>query len=213
MRHFLFSSLFLLFCSTAIAESSSPDRLIDQATSDLLSVIERAREYYDEEPNRYFDEIDGVIAPIVDFYAFSRGVMGKWGSKSYYSQLATDAEREEFDAQVTRFVEVFRGALVETYGKGLMAFAGEKVEVKPVSEKDLASGSVYVVQLIHAEGSPPHVIRYRMRRGKDGNWRMRNVILDEINLGLVYRNQFAAAVARHDGSIDKVIDGWRIANN
>lgn len=198
----------LLLASAAWSDDVSPDRLIDQATRDLLIVIEQGRGYYDEEPDRFFAEIERVIAPIVDFYAFSRGVMGNWGSKNYYKSLQSDGERENFDRRVERFSVVFRRALIETYGKGLMAFGGERIEVKPVPEGDLAAGNTYVVQLIYPEDSPPHVIKYRMRRDKKGQWRMRNVILDEINLGVVYRNQFAAAVTRHGGDIDKVIDSW-----
>ena len=51
-----------------------------------------------------------------------------------------------------------------------------------------------------------------MKRGGDGQWRMRNVILDEINLGKVYRNQFAAAAVKYKGDIDQVIDNWSVTD-
>ena len=108
---------------------------------------------------------------------------------------------------------MFRGALVETYGKGLLAFAGERLEVKPVGPEELERGDTYVVQLLHTREGGQHVIRYRMKRGGDGQWRMRNVILDEINLGKVYRNQFAAAAVKYKGDIDQVIDNWSVSEN
>jgi hypothetical protein len=36
------------------------------------------------------------------------------------------------------------------------------------------------------------------------------VIIEGINLGQTYRNQFAAAVDQNHGDIDKVITNWRV---
>ena len=46
-----------------------------------------------------------------------------------------------------------------------------------------------------------------------GDWRVRNVIVNGINLGLTYRNQFAEALRSpaNKGDIDKVIAGWTTA--
>ena len=61
----------------------------------------------------------------------------------------------------------------------------------------LASGEVYPVI-------------YSMFRSEDGAWRMRNIIVNGVNMGLTYRNQFSSAAtdARYGGDMDKVIDGW-----
>jgi len=40
---------------------------------------------------------------------------------------------------------------------------------------------------------------------------LRNVIIEGLNLGLIYQNQFTTAVATYDGDIDKVIDNWTVA--
>jgi phospholipid transport system substrate-binding protein len=220
MRAILLSAVLLLGLAPAMPQandsaapaavaSKAPDELIRDTTDRLLSTVESARDYYDDNPQRYFGEIESIITPIVDFYSFSRGVMGQWGSRAYYASLKSDAERQQFEDQVARFSEVFRASLVETYSKGLLAFGGEKIEVSPVSESDLDAGRTYVVQtIVPPDNSEPHVIRYLMRRDENG-WQIRNVILDEINLGRVYRNQFAAAVSKYNGDVDKVIENWK----
>ncbi|MEJ2090173.1 MAG: ABC transporter substrate-binding protein, partial [Gammaproteobacteria bacterium] len=45
---------------------------------------------------------------------------------------------------------------------------------------------------------------------EDGEWRLRNIIINGINMGLTYRNQFASAVndPKYGGDMDRVIDGW-----
>ena len=49
-----------------------------------------------------------------------------------------------------------------------------------------------------------------MRLGDDGSWRMYNIIINGINIGLTYRNQFASAMKapENNGSLDAVINGW-----
>jgi phospholipid transport system substrate-binding protein len=49
-----------------------------------------------------------------------------------------------------------------------------------------------------------------MALGSDGEWRVRNIIVNGVNMGLTYRNQFAGAMKDpvNGGSLDKVIDGW-----
>ena len=49
-----------------------------------------------------------------------------------------------------------------------------------------------------------------MVKDADGSWRIRNVIVYGINLGLQYRNLFDAVMMATStrGNIDKVIDGW-----
>ena len=40
-------------------------------------------------------------------------------------------------------------------------------------------------------------------------WRVRNVIVDGVNFGRTYRNQFASAMeSRGLGALDTVIDAW-----
>jgi phospholipid transport system substrate-binding protein len=51
---------------------------------------------------------------------------------------------------------------------------------------------------------------YSMALGKDQVWRMRNIIINGVNIGLTYRSQFASAVQdpQYGQSLDAVIDAW-----
>ena len=37
---------------------------------------------------------------------------------------------------------------------------------------------------------------------------LRNMIIDNINLGELYQKQFAAAMKKHNGDFAKVVDNW-----
>jgi phospholipid transport system substrate-binding protein len=47
-----------------------------------------------------------------------------------------------------------------------------------------------------------------MGQYKDGSWRLRNLIIETINLGEIYRNQFSALAQEVDDDLDVVISQW-----
>ena len=110
------------------------------------------------------------------------------------------------------FTKVFRQTMMNTYGKGLMAFNGEKITVLPLDEENMAKVAagdyVQVVQAIHGEDGSDTKIYYKLKPDSNGEWKMRNVVIDTINLGKVYQSQFASAVKDNDGDIDKAIIAW-----
>ena len=73
------------------------------------------------------------------------------------------------------------------------------------------SGSVGVRQHIYGERAKPYEVIYTLRRDAQGDWKLRNVIIEGLNLGRIYQNQFRTAVATYDGDIEKVIDNWTVA--
>jgi len=49
-----------------------------------------------------------------------------------------------------------------------------------------------------------------MRRDSNQVWRVQNLVIEGINIGLNYKTQFAAAMKdpQHGGDMNKVIDAW-----
>ena len=189
----------------------APDQIVSEATTQLLKVIEGARSYYDADPERYFSQIGTILDPMVDFDGMARLVMGKWGTSAYYNGMSSDAERQALKENADRFANAFRSSLIETYGKGVLAFSGERIEVLPISPADVASGRVYVIQKIHGKSAQPLVIKYFMvRRSPDEGWRLLNVLIGDVNIGMLYRSQFASAMQRYQDDMQQVIESWMI---
>lgn len=42
----------------------------------------------------------------------------------------------------------------------------------------------------------------------NGEWKVRNVIINGINIGKLFRDQFADAMQRNGNDLDKTINGW-----
>ncbi len=195
--------------ATAIAadsEHSEPYTIINNTTERVLSEIKEAEIYFDDDPERFYGRIDSILTEVTDFYSFSRSVMGVYASKRAMRAL-DDAGKQKLETQVERFVDKFHIGLVETYAKGLLKFSGERIEVvKPDSTDE--GDSAIIDQLIYGDGPQPYNVQYKMRRDRDGDWKVRNVTIESINLGKVFRSQFASEARKYNGDLDKVIDNW-----
>lgn len=193
----------------------TPHQVVEATTQSMLKVITDGKEYFEKDPDRFYREVEGVLGPIVDFDGFSRSVMGRYGGPQYFRSLKTPEDKKRYVDQVKRFSDTFKNGLVRTYGKGLLTFEGQKIEVVPPRQGDVdrikRGAAVDVTQLIHGSAESPYVVRYKMRQDrKTKEWKLRNVTIEDINVGQVYRSQFESAASKYDGNLDKVIDGWTV---
>ncbi len=197
----------------ASAAKTMPDAIVRDITDRLVVEIEEARGYYDTQPEKFYQKVDQIVSPSVDFLSFSRAVMGRYGTGAYYRELNSNQERENLKNQIVRFSNAVQERMVRTLSKGLMTFSGERIEVLPPDSTERQriqnKQSVSVTQLIYREQDKPLEVQFKLRPDKRGEWRMINVVLDNINLGKQYRDEFASKLRDYDGDIDKVIDYWR----
>ena len=192
----LFCGLVLLSALVAAA-ASDPRTLISQTADTLIGVIKEGKTYFDKDPQRFYSSVQKVLDPTIDFDTFSRGVM------AVYYKRATPAQREQFEA-------TFKSGLIRTYGKALLDFGDEKIVVLPAEHPSKQADRDSVKMEVHSKEGKVYPVIYSMRLGDDGSWRMYNIIINGINIGLTYRNQFASAMnaPENKGSLDAVINGW-----
>ncbi|ROS06109.1 phospholipid transport system substrate-binding protein [Sinobacterium caligoides] len=217
----LFNCLVVLSCfftsmSLQAAEAESdPAQVLERVGTELIAEIKLAKDYFPKDPERFYRRVDEVLGPYVDFTTFARNVMGDYGSSESYRRLNTDAEKKQFIERVRRFSATFKTGLIHTYAKGLLSFGGERLNIEPLTEQqrnNMAEGrSVDVVQRIYNKGAKPYEVHYKMRKNKAGQWKLRNVVVESVNLGSVYRQQFVSAIRAHNGDIDVVIDTWAVS--
>jgi len=181
--------------------------VVRDTTVQVMEVVVDAQQYVEEDPERYYRAVQGILDPVIDYRGFARSVMGPYASSERYRSL-DEAGREQLREQLDRFTEVMRLGLVRTYSKGLLAFGGSRIEVVQPPADASATSRVSVRQLIYNEEPEPYVVLYQMGLGKADGWKLRNVIIESVNLGEIYRNQFQAAARKHDGNLDRVIDSW-----
>ena len=188
----------------AIAEDiASPYELIKNVTEEVLAKIDSHRGRLEaggsdaereRHLNSFFDQIDATLTKVVDFEWIARNVMGPYGKS------ATPAQRASF-------AETFHSGLVQTYGRGLLSYSNQEIIVLPGSDDYTSKRKVSVRQEIRStEGNYP--LEYSMGLNKMGQWRVINVVINGINLGKTFRNQFVQAAQKNGGDIDAVIATW-----
>jgi phospholipid transport system substrate-binding protein len=190
-----------------MAQPPSAHEVVEDATQRVMTVVAEASEYADEDPERYYRQVQEILDPVIDFRGFARSVMGPYATSERYRSL-DEAGQARLRAQLDEFTEVMRLGLVRTYSKGLLAYSGSRIEVFAISDEEEASGRAAVRQLIYSGQTEPYVLLYQMGRDKSGQWQLRNVIIESVNLGEIYRSQFEAAARKYDGDLDAVIANW-----
>ena len=191
----------------AMAQQPSAHEVVEDATQRVMAVVAEASEYADEDPERYYRQVQEILDPVIDFRGFARSVMGPYATSERYRSL-DEAGQARLRAQLDEFTEVMRLGLVRTYSKGLLAYSGSRIEVFAISDEEEASGRAAVRQLIYSGQAEPYVLLYQMGRNKSGQWQLRNVIIESVNLGEIYRSQFESAARKYDGDLDAVIANW-----
>ena len=177
--------------------NADPIQVVSGLTDDMMAIIKNDGELFKKDPSAYYKKIQNNLESTVAFGLIARNVMGKYG------KLASDAQRDQF-------AEVFSRSLSETLGKGLANYSDLKVSTLPFDSKtgDLAVlRKVEVVQEVEAVDGTTHV-SYTMAKNNSGEWKLVNVILNGVNLGKQFRNQFKQAMKQHDNNIEKVIESW-----
>lgn len=187
--------LWVLTAQPGLAQDlSDPEQVVFQVTTDVLKACQQYRDDYDENPEAYFAAIEVALGDNINFQRMAYLVMDATNYR------ASTAE------QKAEFVEVFQKSLVRTYSKGLLGIDQADFTIMSVEGSE-GSQTVTVKQELKS-GSNEMDLDYSMRREPDGRWLLVNVVIDGINLGSAFRNQFAQSSRKFDGDIDLVISSW-----
>ena len=194
----LFSSFSLLFFSSlfffnqVFAESSS--EYVEKIHEDVVLVVRAKQGIYEENPEEFIKAISFALQPLVDFKRISRNVMGR-----YYK----DANKE----QIEKFNKVFKTSLLKTYSKTLAEFKDEQILVSSQVKKSPKGNREKVsLQIVTSTKIYPAV--YDMYRNKQGQWKLINIVINGVNLGLTFRNQFYSLMEKEGNNLDVVIEKW-----
>ncbi len=209
----LFGLLSLAVTSITTAnEATGPTPIIESTTSQIMTIVGEAPDYFDTDPDRFYSEIGSVLDKTIDWRGFAKGVMGEYASNARYRSL-DDGCRKALIEQLDSFTDIMKSGLIRTYAKGLLAFSGSKFEIVDDEAVDPNARSASITQLVYGSGDRTYTVRYQMGLSRDGSWRLRNLIVADINLGQIYQNQFAAAAKSANGDVGKVVAEWDISAN
>jgi phospholipid transport system substrate-binding protein len=176
----------------AVAAPSAHD-IIKTTTDQLLADLSTNKEKYKQDPGAFYESLNRIVGPVVDADGISKSIM-----TVKYSRKATPA-------QMTRFQENFKRSLFQFYGNALLEYNNQGITVDPA--KDESGERTSVGMTVKGNNGAVYPVSYTLEK-INGEWKVRNVIINGINIGKLFRDQFADAMQRNGNDLDKTIDSW-----
>ena len=189
-----FLVFYLLTSSLYILSDEDPYIFIDENAQKMVRVLIEDSSLFETDRALYENKIKEIFEPMIDFRRVAASVMGK----KYYL-LATKEERAEF-------VLIFRDSLLDTYAETLAQWGDSTITTEFPKNKEELSKNVEVKQTLDT-GTSKYPISYKLRKSKDG-WKIVNIIINGVNLGLTFRNQFQALAVSHNENISDTLRNW-----
>ncbi|MCF5684471.1 MlaC/ttg2D family ABC transporter substrate-binding protein [Pseudomonas sp. PA-1-3F] len=176
----------------ANAAGSAHD-LVQDTTSKMLADLKANKEQYKQDPSRFYNALNTIVGPVVDAEGISKSIM-----TVKYSRKATPAQMQTFQ-------ENFKKGLFQFYGNALLEYNNQGIIVD--APKDESGGRAEVGMKVSGSNGAVYPVSYTLTK-INGEWKLRNVIINGINIGKLFRDQFADAMQRNGNDLDKTINGW-----
>ncbi|WP_445114809.1 MlaC/ttg2D family ABC transporter substrate-binding protein [Acinetobacter sp. WZC-1] len=185
------SVLTTLLTGTAFAApAEAPPAFIKRVADGLITRLKTDGNALQNNPALVKSVIRENLDPYVDGQAFTRIVMGTYAT----NQNSTAAQRAKFEQN-------FRNTLIENYGSAFAKYTNQSYTMRPYK----ATGSKNPVVTIDFNNKGDKIPVSFQLADHGSQWKIRNINVSGIDLGLQFRNQFAANVKRNGGNIDKAI--------
>ena len=171
-------------------------------TQAIFSILGKKRETYKKKAELFYDDVETVLNPVVAFSAITRSVMGK------YAHRVSPAEMEDFTKVFRRSLLVFYSAVLQNYDTGDLRINSVKPPaLEYIAEYARGEKLSVPVDMIVNSGKQSYQLSYSMMQMDGGDWKIRNIIVEGINIGSQFRNQFAGAVSTYR-SPGEAIKNW-----
>lgn len=189
-------SLLVLLAAVPLFAVAAPSahEVVQQTTDSLLADLKQNKDKYRTDPAAFYDALNEILGPVVDVDGISRSIM-----TVKYSGGATPA-------QMTRFQENFKRSLMQFYGNALLEYDNQEIRVLPAGGKPDPQRASVTMEVKDSKGTVYPVSYSMVNTG--GQWMMRNVIINGINVGKLFRDQFAQSMQNNGNKLDRVIDTW-----
>ena len=194
LKQLLVLTIFIGNSLVITAENISAHEHAERTHNNIILILQTKNALFEEDSELFIQEISNAFSPIVDFRRIAKNVMGK------HYKVATDLQRDQFS-------EAFRTSLLNSYSKTLIEFSDEKIIVLPPTSKPKYPDKVKVyIEIVTSSKSYPGV--YYMYLDKNNEWKIINIIIQGINLGKIFKNQFYSLMEKNNNDISIVIDKW-----
>ena len=193
-----FFTVLILSSSINLWSDENPYNFIDSNAQKMVIVLKENKSLFLEDRHLYEQKIKEIFEPMIDFRRVAATVMGK----KYY--LASSKE------QRAEFVVIFKDSLLDTYAETLAQWENQTITTIFPKNMEIETNNLKNIEVQQTlnTGSSKYPISYKLRKNKDNSWSIVNIIVNGVNLGLTFRNQFQALALKNNGNIESTLKGW-----
>ncbi|TCB73834.1 ABC transporter substrate-binding protein [Acinetobacter sp. ANC 3781] len=196
VKHVLTASILSTMMATTAfaAPAETPPAFVKKVADGLISRLKADNAKLQNNPAAVKAIVRQNLDPYIDSQSFTRIVMGTYATNQY----STAAQRAQFESN-------FRETLIENYGSAFAKFSNQSYSLRPYKETN--SKNPVVTMDFNNKGEKIPVSFQLVDKGNQ--WKIRNINVSGIDLGLQFRNQFASTVKINGGSLDKAIANFQ----
>ena len=193
-----FFTILILSSSINLLSDENPYNFIDSNAQKMVILLKENKSLFLEDRQLYEQKIKEIFEPMIDFRRVAATVMGK----KYY--LASSKE------QRAEFVVIFKDSLLDTYAETLAQWENQTITTIFPKNMEIQTNNLKNIEVQQTlnTGSSKYPISYKLRKNKDNSWSIVNIIVNGVNLGLTFRNQFQALAIKNNGNIESTLNGW-----
>ncbi len=190
---FIFIILFQFMLFSEL-QAESAHEYVTKIHDNIIEVIKSEQKTFDKDPDGFVESIGDALSPLVDFRRISQLVMGK------YYKKASEEQRNQFKT-------IFRSSLLNNYAKTLAEFRNEEIKILPPKGEPTRNNRQKVyLEIVTDTKIYPGV--YSMYLDANLDWKLINIIINGVNLGVTFRSQFYALMDKNSLDIDIVLEKW-----
>ena len=196
IRLFL-TKIFIIFSiSSPIASDDNENafNFINENAVYFLTIIKTEGSKYDEKPDEFKEKLKNIWEPLVDVSLVSRLILSK-------------AYRTATEEQILLFQTRTKKLLLDTYITALLEFEDYELETSRKIKEN--KNKTLEVEINFFSASDSFKAKFTLYKNKQGELKIINIIIDGINLGLTFRNQFQDNLKNENYDLDKAIETWK----
>ena len=196
IRLFL-TKIFIIFSLSQPLVSNEKENafnFINENAVYFLTIIKTEGSKYGEKPDEFKEKLKNIWEPMVDVGLVSRLIL----SKAY--KTATEE-------QILLFQTRTKKLLLDTYITALLEF--EDYELQTSRKIKENKNKTLEVEINFFSASDSFKAKFTLYKNKQGELKIINIIIDGINLGLTFRNQFQDNLKNENYDLDKAIETWK----
>ena len=163
----LLISAILLANNESFASKESPENVILSAANSLFTDVEKNKEMYEKDITTFYERVDNILSPIIDFEVLIRSIIGK---KNY---------QETSSEQKNRFKQALKSQLIRIYAKTIVEYANSKITI--ISSSKAKSFYLVKTELSIGQGKPAFQVIYVMKESPD-SWKIVEVVANGLRL-------------------------------